>query len=485
MAERSVVKNYLYSSLTTVLNVAVPLVTYPYAARVLGPANMGRLGVAGSLANYFIVAAGLGLSVYGVRAVAKARHDRAALGKVLAELYALSLAAASLAAAAFALVVALVPRYRADAGLLAVYGATILAAGAGLEWFFQGMEEFRYIGLRNLGVQALFVAALFVFVRVPGDAVAYAGLYAATMLVSVAVNLRAALRLAKPELGGLKPLRHLPGMAALAAVSFAVTGYTNMDLLFLGLLAPREQAGLYVIALRIARMVVTVSATLSAVLLPRLSALAESDHGEYRRVLKRSFGAMALFALPAAAGLSAVAPDLVALFAGAEFGAARASLRVTAWLVPVVGLSNFLQMQVLIPTGRERRMLLSFGLGAAVGGAACALLIPGLGHVGAAVGMLAAEAAVAVAHLALAGRGALAGIAVAKDGLRYLSGSAACWAAASGVSALMAPGAARLAAASAAGAATYAAWLLISGDELAREALGRVLAAVKRPKENT
>jgi len=48
-------------------------------------------------------------------------------------------------------------------------------------------------------------------------------------------------------------------------------------------------------------------ATLSTVLMPRLSTLAETDKEESTRLLQNSFSAIALFVIPAAFGLVAIA----------------------------------------------------------------------------------------------------------------------------------------------------------------------------------
>lgn len=431
-AEPSVVGNFLYSSLTTVLNVVVPLATYPYLARVLGPDNMGRLGVASSFANYFIVAAGLGFATYGVRAVAATRRDEAEQNRRVTELIVLAVVADIIAAASYFAVIAAVPRYRADIGLFAIFGLTVVAAPLAVDWVFRGVEEFRFIGVRNIVIQLAYVAALFAIVRSPENTLAYAGICAATVTAGAVVNLYAARRFVTPNFAGLRPLGHLGPMALFAAISFGITAYTNLDFLFLGLVSTAQDAGFYSIALRLVRMVTTVTATLSGVLLPRLSLLAGRDEEEFIRLVRRSASATLLFALPAAAGLAAVAQDLALLFGGADYAPAAASLAVLAPLVVVVAGSNFLQLQILIPRGRERALLVSILVGLAVTAIAMALLVRPLGHVGAAWGMLMGETAVFLTQALMCGRGELRAVIDRRALLSYgagaiLSGLVAWW----------------------------------------------------------
>lgn len=471
----SITGNFLYSSLTTLLNVLVPLVTYPYVARVLGPANMGRLGVASSFANYFIAAAGLGFATYGVRTIAMSRKSGAsAIGKQSAELFVLALVSGGLATVVYYAAIALVPRYRGDFLLFALFGLTILATNAGIEWFFRGLEEFRFIGLRNVLLQVISVGFLFVLVRKTEDTLLYAALLAGVTVVGALLSLAAARRLLRPDFSGIRPGSHVGPMMIFTLFSFAITAYTNLDFLFLGLVSDTRQAGLYTISIRLTRMVVTVTATLSAVLLPRLSRLAVGDEEEFRRILKASGMAIALFAFPAAAGIAVTAEDLARLFGGVDFTEASASLRILALMVPVAAWSNFLQLQILLPKQHEKAMLFSFGAGFAVTAAAMALLVRPFGHVGAALAMLLGESAVLAGHGLICKKREPALVARMESLPRYALGALFTAGAAFLPYAFMSAGAARLFLSVAAGAGVYFVYLLVLRDPLFMDLLGKL-----------
>jgi O-antigen/teichoic acid export membrane protein len=474
-ADASIVGNFLYSSLNTVLNVLIPVVTYPYVARVLGPDNMGRLGIASSFSGYFAVAASFAFPVYAVRAVSSSRGDRRALEDATGELFSLSVVFSAIAAAAYAIAIAAIPRYSSDAALFVVFGAGIVSGPLSIDWLFQGIERFKYIGLRQLVLRSLFVVALFVLVRGQGDAIAYASLFAATGVLSAAVNLATSRRFVRirPKLKGAS--RHLKPMLALGIGSFLITAYTNLDFLFLGLMSSDREAGLYNISLRLARVVVTAAATLSAVLLPRLSALAGKDEDEYRRILDGSISAVLLFSLPAGAGLAASAPDFVRVFGGAAFDESARSLQIIAWIVPIVALSNLLQMQVLVPRGKERRMIASFSAALALTAASMVLLVPRCGQIGAAIGMLLGECAVLAGHLVIVGAEERRRLFARSGLLRYGAGALAAGSAALAPRLLLGPGVARLCLDVAAGAAAYLAYLACARDPILRGALRRVL----------
>jgi len=131
-------------------------------------------------------------------------------------------------------------------------------------------------------------------------------------------------------------------------------------------------------------------------------------------------------ALPAGAGLIAVSGDLAQVFAGSSFVGAASSLKILAGIVPLVALSNFLQMQVLIPLQKERKIILSFIAGLFVSAIILALLVPSYGQVGAAWGMLAGEFTVLIGHSIICGRSELKKIFRFKSLVQYLAGSVLC-----------------------------------------------------------
>jgi len=422
----SIISNFLFSTLSTFLTILIPLLTYPYVARILGPENLGRTGIASSFTNYFIAAAQIGLPVYGVRLVAQRRSDKKALERAVSELVQLSIASSFLAILAFSIAVMAIPKYRSEWNLFLVFGLTIMTSAMNMDWLFQGMERFRYIGVRNAILQVLFVVSLFLFVRKASDYIVYAFLFFAVGFATMIINYAVARRNIKLGFKDLSPLKHIGSISVITLFSFLVTAYTNLDFLFLSLFSRIEEAGFYSISIRIARIVIAFMATLSTVLMPRLSTLAETDKEESTRLLQNSFSAIALFVIPAAFGLVAIADDLIKVFAGAQFTPAATSMRITAWIIPIVAFSNALQMQILIPQQKEKSMLVSFSIGILVTGLVLCFTVKPFGQAGAAMGMLVGEASVLVAHTYFCGKKAILTIFARKRLFHYLAGGVLC-----------------------------------------------------------
>ena len=74
--KKSITANALMNIIKTCASIVFPLITYPYAARVLEVNDMGAIEFARSIINYVALVAGLGISTYAIREGAKVRNNK-------------------------------------------------------------------------------------------------------------------------------------------------------------------------------------------------------------------------------------------------------------------------------------------------------------------------------------------------------------------------------------------------------------------------
>ncbi len=90
MAEKSLKKNAALNVIKTLMGILFPLITFPYASRILLPDGIGKVNFANSVVAYFAIFSSLGISSYGIREAAKVRCDRGLLSKLVQELFLIS-----------------------------------------------------------------------------------------------------------------------------------------------------------------------------------------------------------------------------------------------------------------------------------------------------------------------------------------------------------------------------------------------------------
>ena len=69
----SIKKNFMYNVVYQILLIILPLITTPYISRILGSEGLGTYTYTYTIANYFMLAAMLGVKNYGNRSVAAVR----------------------------------------------------------------------------------------------------------------------------------------------------------------------------------------------------------------------------------------------------------------------------------------------------------------------------------------------------------------------------------------------------------------------------
>lgn len=390
---RSLKLNFALSVTRTSLNFLVPLVTFPYVSRVLGPESLGRVEFANSVVSYFALFAALGIPMYGMREIARVRDDVKARSRTVLELGMILSLSVSASYVIYFLAAFLVPQMKVEMTLLLIVAPTILLSGLSFEWFYAGIEDQLYITVRYLIIRVVQVAALFLLVRDADGLYIYAATNVGLSGVSAVFNI-ARLRKyqAKVPPKELNFGRHFKPAMCVFAAQVATSVYMNLDVTMLGIIRTKEVVGVYTAANRIVRIVISVVTSFSAVIVPRIeSALKGGDFDGYRKNLEKSLRFTLVLALPCLAGLEVVADDLIAVFAGDKYGGAVMAVRMLSPVILIVGLANFVGLQVLFANRREGAYTAAVSVAAVCNFVSNAVLIPRIGLYGAILGTLVAE----------------------------------------------------------------------------------------------
>ncbi len=174
----------------------------------------------------------------------------------------------------------------------------------------------------------------------------------------------------------------------------------KVELLALPLLRGAFDAGLYAGALRLVEPLLAIPSAIVAGALPSLTREAV---GGGEAVRWRTARTVAVLAVPAAIGLSIVAPGVIQ-FLGSSFTPAGGALRILALAVLPLFL-NTLLLQSLIAAGHSRLVPWLTGFRVVVAATLGLLLLPRYGPVGAAAGFLGSELLLSIAAAAACRRG--------------------------------------------------------------------------------
>ena len=396
--EKNLKLNAVMNAVLTMSSFLFSLITYPYVARVLGPAGTGRVLFVHSLTTYFNMFAQLGIPVYGVRACAAVRDNKEELSKTAQELLLLNLIMSLFSFLFLGAGILAIPRLRDEKTLIILMSSCLVLSMIGMEWLFMAVEDYTFMAVRSVAVKLLALVLMFLMVRSESHVLRYGLILTLALYGHFFLNflsIRRYIRL-KP-VKGLSIRRHLRPVMTFFLMSFAVTIYTNLDTLMLGFMKGDTETGYYGTAAKIKTALSAMVTSLGAVLLPRASYYVEQKRfEEFRTMSRRALGVVFLIAPAAALYFFLYARQSVILIAGEEFLPGTASLQILMPTLLLIGLTNILGMQILVPLKREKAVFLSEVIGAGTDLVLNLLLIPRFGAAGAAIGTLAAELAVLV-----------------------------------------------------------------------------------------
>ena len=81
MKNKSLKINMILNVLKTFMSIIFPLITYPYATRVLGVENFGKINYSNSVITYVALIASLGIASYAIREGGFYRYNQTILYK--------------------------------------------------------------------------------------------------------------------------------------------------------------------------------------------------------------------------------------------------------------------------------------------------------------------------------------------------------------------------------------------------------------------
>ena len=363
-----------------------PLITVPYVSRVLSTSGNGLIAFAQSTTNYFGLFAVMGMSAYGIREVAKVRDDGAALSKLVRELLVILLTTSTISYAAFLIAIFTIPKLRENTVLMLVFGFTIWLTAFGVEWFFQGVEQYDYITIRNIAVKLTGIVLMFVLVHEVSDYIVYGVIVVVSSYGSNVINilrLRKLVDLRQHERIEIK--RHFKPLISFAISSISSGMYVQIDIVLTGFMMSTSMVGLYQLATKIKSLAYAVVTSVGNVMLPRLSYYrGKDDIDEYNTLISKNFNFMFIAGMAIIGWMVFCGRPIILIIAGTDFIGAQYAL---ACIAPTIlfAAGNATLTQCLITQGKERAYALVSLLGLVFAFFFNMTLIPLLGIVGAAL----------------------------------------------------------------------------------------------------
>lgn len=381
-------KNIFYNVLLAVSQVLFPLLTFPYLARVLGPENIGLYNFSESYARYFALVAALGISVYGVREIAKKQEQPKALSNTFVELFLINFIATCVLSVVYIFTIVYSNKLSSNATLFYWSFFFFFFQVFVLEWFFTGINQFKYIAVRFFIIRLVFIAAIFIFIKEANDYVKYMQLQVGLTFFLGVINfvyLFKFIDLKNIRFSELNITKHLKPLFLLFLTIFSISVYLHFDTVLLGILADNESVGYYSAPLKLVKIIIAVLAAITAAMFPKMVQFFEQGNTvEFEKMLKQSFELVVSIGIPTTILVYILAPEIIYILFGSSFEPAIVPLQITAPLILIVSLSTIFGFQILSVHSKDSAILKSAVAGMLFSLVASFIFIPKFKQAGAA-----------------------------------------------------------------------------------------------------
>ena len=397
---QSVKVNYILNLINTGTQMLFPLITFPYVCRVIEADGIGQINFFQSIISYISLFTCLGIPMYAIREIARDRSDVVKMNRTAMEILLLHSMLTLVGYAIVAILCLTVPQIQVNIPLFLILSLTIFFTAIGCEWFYKGIEDFKYITIRGLIIKTVSVVLLFIFVKSKTDLLYY-GCY--TVFGVLGGNIFNFFRLRKYIhreniiFSELHIKRHVKPVLKVFSFSVVTSIYLQLNTVLLGFLKNALAVGYFAAATKVMQMLLTMSACLGSVMMPRASHLiAENKEDEFNRLIQKSYDFTLAIALPMTIGLIFCAPSLITALCGVKFEHSILPSQIIAPIILMVAISNVFGIQVLFPKGKINIVTLCCGIGAVADLILNLCLIPFFSYIGTSIAYLGAEVATTV-----------------------------------------------------------------------------------------
>ena len=351
---KNIKHNYILNMIYQILALIVPFITTPYIANVLSKQQIGIYNYTFSVVSIFMNFIINGCQQYGVREVAYSPLEKRKNTKLIVELTVLKCVCLLLALIPYIIIIVYSePLYR---NMYIINFFILIGYVIDISWYFQGIEEFKKIVIRNIIIKVFGMISIIILVKGMDDFYIYVVINAAILLIG---NLSLWIGIKKyvdfSNIMSLNIKIHIKPSLIFFIPSISSILYAYVDKIFLGIFSDSVEVAYYTQAEKIVKMLITIITAMETVLLPRLSYHLKKGNMDIAiSYMYKGIRFVFLIATPLVFGLFYIAPFFIPVFLGAGYEKSIINTRISCILIFSIGVASILGTTVMIPIGKQK-----------------------------------------------------------------------------------------------------------------------------------
>lgn len=355
------ITNFSYLSLMSIFSLLVPLATYPYLIRILGKDVYGVIVFSQAIIGYFVMLVSFGFNTSATRDISRNRDDKIKLSEIVSSVLIIK---------GFLLIISFV---------LLLIGLFFIPAARGYHllfvltmwltiyefifpiWYFQGIEEMKYITYLTLISKLIFFGLVFVFIKCAEDYLWVPIINGIGSLISGFCSLYIIFKLHNIQFKFQKTetlKKYFIESLPLFVSSISVSIFVQANKIIIGAYVGMSEVAYYDLAEKIVQLLKLPQILITQAIFPKTS-----KGGDVSFIKKMMLFSISL-ALLLFVGIQLFANEIVVIMGGVHMGFAAKLLRVLSVAVIIIYISQYTSVHTLLANGYNRvwmRMLLISG----------------------------------------------------------------------------------------------------------------------------
>jgi O-antigen/teichoic acid export membrane protein len=390
---KTILWNFGSLGASAVISRLAGLATNAVLARRVSTAGFGIAGVAQSITVYFGLLSDLGLGTVAVR---EGAQNPGRLQRVISAMLGLRLSLACVASLLGFLVTPYLPFSEAARSLFRLYLLTLPIQALSVDWIFRAVQRMHWNTILQFVTAILTLVMTIILVQQPRDILRVAGIAAIAAAVTAFLGIIALIRQgyhARPTFS-LPEARYFLGQSLpLCAATLGILLYTQANNLILGAVRGEIDVGLYAAAARLSQVFYQPIWLYFAAMAPALMQSWAHTPERARSLLSTSIRLTAITSIGCGLVASSAGPWILVKIFGKLFVDSAQAFEIMVWTGAVIAIGhNWGEMA--IAAKKNRLLVESTFVGAAVNLAVCGATVSRMGIRGAALSNFLAEIAV-------------------------------------------------------------------------------------------
>lgn len=350
-------KNYFLNVSYQLFSLLVPLFVTPYVSRVLGVEQIGIYSYTYSNMRYFWILSILGIGTFGVKIIGQYSDNKYELSKAFFNVQLFKTIISSLLITLYFIFATFLFE---NTKLYYIESLYLFSVMLDISWFFQGIEKYGVITIKNFLIKILSVICIFLFVKKESDFnlyVFFLSIFAFAGNLFLWPSLIG--KIEKVHLSDIKPFSKIYTIPIIQLFfpTIASQIFAILDKSFIGWITHSNyENGIYEQAFKIIEMCIMIISALSIVKIPSITRFYKNQEDKkIKETMNDSYNFVLFIGLPILFGLFAISSIFVPIFFGDGYDGAVYLIYVLSSLIIFTGMQQTIGNQFMIPTENQQR----------------------------------------------------------------------------------------------------------------------------------